>query len=379
LGFGFDHCVVTFDSYTDFRTLDRQGFGEEFLSARGINAIHVISRDNDWYQHEEMPSVAALIADAVKPYRRVVAYGSSMGGYAAIRFGRAVGGHVALALSPQFSIDPEVAPFENRWLGEASRINSFRIEKEFADAGIETAYIVYDPYDADRHHVALLKNLTKVIEMHIPHAGHPVTGFLAEAGILQNLVIDVVSGTVDRARFQQSARSARKQTPQFLFVLSRKSRNIETKVALARRAVELAPGNVVYLSHYGTVLALSGDFARAEDVFSNCLGLHPENPVLLYHMSEMYEIAGDLDKALERMQYLTALHPDAKIYSARLNYLSACIDSREKSEPPEPCVAENIPAAQETTAAPAKRTPFKWASRILGAVPPRRPIKDAPT
>ncbi len=40
-------CVV--DSYTDNRTLDRPGFGEVFFGTNGIDAIHIIPRNNDWY------------------------------------------------------------------------------------------------------------------------------------------------------------------------------------------------------------------------------------------------------------------------------------------------------------------------------------------
>src|SRR5580658_5592563 len=80
-------CVVTFDSYSDDRSLYRRGFGEDFFRDRSIDAIHFVSRENDWYQYGEMPDALAAVAELVKGYDRVVAYGSSMGGYAAIRFG----------------------------------------------------------------------------------------------------------------------------------------------------------------------------------------------------------------------------------------------------------------------------------------------------
>jgi hypothetical protein len=52
-----DMLVITFDSYTDqhdphthYRDLDRWGFGEYFLRDHAIDAVHVIGRDNNWYQ-----------------------------------------------------------------------------------------------------------------------------------------------------------------------------------------------------------------------------------------------------------------------------------------------------------------------------------------
>jgi len=44
MGFASDACVVTFDSYSDTRSLDRPGFGEHFFAHEGIDAVHVIAR-----------------------------------------------------------------------------------------------------------------------------------------------------------------------------------------------------------------------------------------------------------------------------------------------------------------------------------------------
>ena len=86
-GFGGTLCYLTFASYTDDRTLDRPGFGEDFFRGRGIDAIHVLSRENRWYQHPELMDALAAVAGATGGYPRVIAYGSSMGGFAALHLG----------------------------------------------------------------------------------------------------------------------------------------------------------------------------------------------------------------------------------------------------------------------------------------------------
>jgi dienelactone hydrolase len=113
---GFDStiCVVTFDSYSDVRTLERTGFGEHFFEQSRIDAIHVIARSNEWYQNDEILDICVAVAAITQDYERVYTYGSSMGGYAAIRFGVHVGARAAIALSPQFSVDKTVVPFEHR-------------------------------------------------------------------------------------------------------------------------------------------------------------------------------------------------------------------------------------------------------------------------
>ena len=89
--FGSPAVFVTFTSWTDDLTLDREGFAEAFLRGEGVDAVHVISRDNRWWQHAEtLPAMAAVRA-ATAGYARVVTYGSSMGAYAAVRLAGAGG------------------------------------------------------------------------------------------------------------------------------------------------------------------------------------------------------------------------------------------------------------------------------------------------
>ena len=163
-GFSTDKLVITFYHYANARSTNVSGFGEEFFLRRNIDAVHFIPAQNNWYQYDELPHAAALVRKIAEQYRKVVTYGSSMGGYAAIRFGRAVGASEALALSPQFSIDPLVTPFEQRWAPHSARI-SFALERSWREQFVPRAYVVYDPYDRDRRHVEMFRGETAVIDI----------------------------------------------------------------------------------------------------------------------------------------------------------------------------------------------------------------------
>src|SRR5579864_1516183 len=71
-GFSKEVLVVTFDSYSDQGLLDRPAFGESFLCARRIDAVHVIPRDNRWYQYPEIPEVASLLRGIAGDYARTI-------------------------------------------------------------------------------------------------------------------------------------------------------------------------------------------------------------------------------------------------------------------------------------------------------------------
>ena len=251
-------CVVTFDSFTDCRTIDRQGFGEAFFAARKIDAVHILSRDNDWYLLPDIELALAAAARATSGHKRVLAYGSSMGAYAAIRFGRLAGAGEAFALSPQFSLDPSFVPFEYRWKADASRLD-FSIERRLYSLGfVESAIVLYDPRDLDRRHVDLFRDHVNVRDVRLPGAGHPVTGYLAELEILQRAILEVVRGTFDADAFAREAFRARRRSPQYYRTLSQRPRAHRWKAPLARRAYELAPSDAGYVSDYAQALVCFG-------------------------------------------------------------------------------------------------------------------------
>lgn len=232
-------CVVSFDSYVNVPTLDRPGFGEAFLAGCGIDAIHVQTRDNRWYHHAELDAALAAVAEAGARYERVVTYGSSMGGYAALRFATAAGAQAALAISPQYSIDPRVAPFETRWPAEAARL-AFGTHPAPAGEGV----VVYDPVDRrDRRHAELYAAANpRLILLTVPYAGHPATALLAETGQLQAMIRHVAEGRFDAARSRAALRVARRGSQHYLFTLALAARDRHAGVAIAllRRAAAIA-------------------------------------------------------------------------------------------------------------------------------------------
>ncbi len=320
-GFNSTICVVTFDSYSDVRTLERTGFGEHFFEQSRIDAIHVIARSNEWYQNDEILEVCGAIAAITQNYERVYTYGSSMGGYAAIRFGTHVGARTAIALSPQFSVDNAVVPFEHRWMGDATRID-FVVERKGAASFVPLAYVSYDPFDLDRRHIDLFRERTELVELVIPHGGHPVTGFMAETGILGDFVLRIVNEQFDLSAFKSRAHAARKRSAQFWSVLSERARNPKVKTALAKRALSISPDDVVYQFKYARILAKYGNFEESEAIFNEAVRNHPTNPVLLHNLSEMHEWRGDFKEALSVMRRLVEAHPEAHIYDHRVAYLT---------------------------------------------------------
>lgn len=305
--------VVTFDSYTDNRVLDRKGFGESFFRNQGITAIHVIGRDNDWYQHPRMIEALARIAEATRGASRVMTYGTSMGGYAAVRFADLAGAHTALALAPQYSIDPKKAPFERRWAADSTRIR-FLPELDGPIVSRAQTIIAYDPTSADRRHVELIERDIAVTHLRAHYAGHSAPALLSEAGLLGYLVDVALNGTLDVRLIERELRSNRRRHAVYFAELATRQpdRRAQLAITLARRAVALRPDQDISLRTLADRLGAVGQFDEAVEVYHRILGT--ARPVqhllpfsrLLVSAGRLEEAAALAEEALERMPHTPA-------------------------------------------------------------------------
>ena len=324
-------CVVTFGSFTDERTLDRPGFGEGFFQSRGIDAIHVISRENDWYQYPEMEAAVAQVHAATRSYARVVTYGSSMGAYAAIRLGGLAGAHCALAMSPQYSIDPAVVRFEKRWRDSSAQFTSVW-ERRLPLPKLPEAFLAFDPGSPDGRHVELFRRGFAFTPVPLVQAGHTVSGYLQEVGLLQDVVLSVCDGTFDVPALIAEAWRRREQSPQHFVARADQSSKSAERLALFAEAVRMAPGHVGCISKLAMELSRNRRFAEALMWHRKAVALAPGNPAPLALYSTALQRSGDNAAALAVMEEVAAITGGAAVYAKRLQVLRnrVRVDERAK-------------------------------------------------
>lgn len=176
-------------------SLNGVGYGGELLLRNDFDIVAIKSAKNLWYQNLSLENVALVdrfISTYSTKYIKRVGYGSSMGGYAAIQFSRALKLDIVLALSPQFEIDK---PYDQRW-AEAARGIQFQHRIDLTAVADSCKYfIAYDPETADIRHVEKIRELVskgQLVEITTPYAGHPSAYYLAETGQIQKLAISVL-------------------------------------------------------------------------------------------------------------------------------------------------------------------------------------------
>lgn len=266
-------CFVTFTPFSDTPDIEKRGFAEEFFRKRGISAIHVISKENGWYQDRCMPDVTALIRHAATG-QRIVTYGSSMGGYAAIRFADWLEADCAIAISAQGSVNPRVAHWETHWTLERDAIPQFWDEIPEVKCDV---FAFYDPKTSDKNHVDYIARHATVHRIKLPFAGHPAGSFLNDLGLLSQAVIDIAERRFDQPLFMQKVRERRKSSSNYICALSQTMlrRNIRTKLHLARISEQMAPDGW-FKAYVAMVEASMGNPDKAELYFQKAIEAEPQ-------------------------------------------------------------------------------------------------------
>lgn len=95
--------LITFGG-TDTK-LTGQGFGTDFALKNGYDTIYVAQKPGSQYQHLSAQAFCEAVDPLIHNYRRVVTYGASLGGYAALYYGSSINTKV-IAASPKNSAHP---------------------------------------------------------------------------------------------------------------------------------------------------------------------------------------------------------------------------------------------------------------------------------
>ena len=182
-----------------------KGFGDGAFIKRGIDEFHVVPRRNHWYHSPEMAEVEKL-ARSFAATRKVITYGSSMGGYGAAVMSARLG-VPAVALAPQFTLDADIAPWETRWREEAQAIGAFDNGATSRD-GAASGYLFYDPFTSlDAGQASLFRARSNFTFVPCPFSGHATSAMVNRTYSLRRVVSDVLDGTFSTAEFLAARRA----------------------------------------------------------------------------------------------------------------------------------------------------------------------------
>ena len=164
-------AVVVCFNWGKFQGGGDRFYADELMLNLRMSAVGIVSKRPHWYLCDEWPQALAAAQEAMSRHVLRVGYGYSMGAYAALKHSKALGLDRVLAFSPQWSVDPEEAPWDERkdWaFTPAMKGMGVRPEDR---AG--RAYLFVDPgFVLDWWHVERLLPAGENVLVPMRHCGH---------------------------------------------------------------------------------------------------------------------------------------------------------------------------------------------------------------
>ncbi|MBY6057347.1 alpha/beta hydrolase [Leisingera daeponensis] len=159
----------------------------------GFSHLHLQSRLNDWYINHDTAALEAALQAFSAAFDEVAAMGFSMGGYAALRFARALNLSRLVAVSPQISISPEHVPFDRRYRKHADGFDPEQGALAGRGHPVQGA-VLADPFrPADLVHAEMIQMVFPGLAIaRLAGGGHPATRVLRQGrgfAALQQLLL----------------------------------------------------------------------------------------------------------------------------------------------------------------------------------------------
>jgi hypothetical protein len=269
--------VVTFDPIAYF--WDRPPFGHEFLRKQSLDVVAVRKKTENFYQPLSRQAFDAAVAPVAARYARVFSYGSSLGAYAALYFGRDEPWTV-IASSPRNSAHPQFGA--RAWQKQVP----FRHEPMRPDITPRCrAVILFDPRDAiDRRYLdgEVLRQFPDADVRRVPYSGHPSNQVLSEMGFIAPFVRAVLSGRPRAGWPTLDRRAARHRSAAYFHVLALhavQKQHVACADALVARSLTLKPSSMLALRVQGLVRLAQQRWPEAVDVLTAALALSPQDPM----------------------------------------------------------------------------------------------------
>ncbi|HEX4870675.1 MAG TPA: hypothetical protein VFV27_00010 [Nevskiaceae bacterium] len=298
-------CCVAFASY--FNSGKPRAFGSTFFAKAGIAAYYVVPTSNNWYQTAEMqPLIEALLAHAGG--RPLLGYGSSMGGFAALAYARALNLKSVIALSPQVAVsDALVGDFETRWRREAALLIDHQPDAREGLHPALSGIVAYDPlHRGDRRHAEMILGVSghQLSALRVPCAAHPVGRALAANSVLSGLVKAIINGEPAEAA-TAAARAAYRSSP------ARATFTVSRFVKRRQRRQQPSPWAEALKARYGFVDQPKRRPGKATPAAVGSGSARPAVPLnrLIREVVELLD-AGNAAQALAQLEPLSQAHPD---------------------------------------------------------------------
>ncbi len=325
-----DQLLVTFASMSE-RANGLNFWAEPAVRKLGLSCLGFVARFPHWYPFRDTSALILQAGEILSRYRSRVTYGSSMGGYAAIKFSRQLGTQHALAFSPQWSIGPESWSYDSSYKKNFDPANNEGMAVNPMDCA-GNVFIFYDNlYRSDRGHAERIANVYKACLVPVPGTQHATIQCMAGSEKLTALLN--LTEQLDCLGLYRFFRAQRRGVGLFRdqILLHRAKLLVEQQrfgeaVKPLRKFLSEKSDEPAYFL-LGRCLLQLRDYTAAEEAYRKCVALNPGSPWPYRQLSWALLGAGRNSEAIASAERAIALAPADPLHVEHLSTILA----RERS------------------------------------------------
>ena len=266
--------LITFDPL--LYLWPKPAFGLDFLLRQGVQVVAVRRKSEHFYQLLSREAFTAAVAPALAGHARVIAYGSSLGAYAALYYGRDLDAEV-IALSPRVSVHPVFG--HPAWQDKVAFRHALFTTEPLPRC---RAIVAYDPREpTDRRFIdeGLAPFFPRAVHLRLPYAGHPAAQFLGDMHYLSPWIRAVVAGRPAPPLDRRGGRRLSATWYQVVADLCARRGRLALADALVNRSLVLREGNMLAHRTRGLVKTLQRDWDAAIAALERAAGFDPADPL----------------------------------------------------------------------------------------------------
>lgn len=182
---------------------------EFFRAGQGYDKVIFVSDlTRSWGNALDLPRLTAAVQD-IAGDQQVDCIGNSMGGFLALLAPTFLPVRTTLAFAPQFSVHPDVVPWEPRWLPYRAQITDWRYPSLEGQFRPDSRYYVFMGGDKhDMRHAEMFPQLPNLTMTVMPMFDHKVARDLKTLGLLPGIVQHSFAGSFTLDLLEQMVNAA---------------------------------------------------------------------------------------------------------------------------------------------------------------------------
>lgn len=288
-------------------------WGYEFSKKNQITTIGLVAKSNNWYPDASIKKLKNEVLKFSAKYINTISYGTSMGGYGAIKHGRVLGANHTVAFAAQFSIDPAIVKENDQ------RYSNYFLSKKNKGSCIQrqniaqNTYIIYDPYyPEDRFNAEKIQQVSDTVTLMVaPFMHHfPLELFIGSKNTLDlfSLILKRDNATI-RKTIRKKRRKSQTRIRYLIELLAVRNPNLAATY-YSKYNVELkADGKAWLCGVISDAFQKTDEIDKAKDYAIISVNISSENITFLRRLSLLHLKLEEYDDAFTYIKKAIGIKP----------------------------------------------------------------------